>query len=980
MSVDELLQEAAARGIDSLALTDVNNTSACLDFIRRAPAVGIRPVVGIDFRLGVQQLYVGLAQNNAGFLALNRFLSKHLHEGLPLPAEPEPLPGVTIIYAFDNIPNRPLRENEFVGIRPGQINKMRFSPWKLLPEKLVVLQPVSFRGKKDFNAHRLLRAIDLNALLSMLPKSAQASEDEQFLHPEELLDAFSDFPQIIENTRQILANCSIHFDYGKSKNKVAFTDSRENDILLLRELAEEGMYYRYSKPTEEVRLRLDKELGIIHQMNFSSYFLINWDLVRYARHKDYFYVGRGSGANSIVAYCLQITDVDPIDLDLYFERFINPSRVNPPDFDVDFSWKDRDDITRYIFKTHGQDHTALLATYSTFQYRSVLRELGKVFGLPKGEIDKLQNRQSGASNDLGRLVVKYSELIKGFPSHLSVHAGGILISEQPIHTYSATNLPPKGYPLTQFSMIEAEDIGLYKFDILSQRGLGKIKDTLQIVRENQPSAPPIDIHDIQRFKTDPAVKAHLKEGRCMGCFYVESPAMRMLLKKLRADNYLGLVAASSIIRPGVAKSGMMREYIVKFHEKPEERQYLHPKMKELMEETFGIMVYQEDVIKVAHFFAGLTLTEADILRRGMSWKFKQRNEFDLVKNKFFDNCKRFNYPLETTREVWRQIESFANFAFSKGHSASYAVESYQSLFLKAYYPLEFMVSVINNSGGFYSTEFYVHEVRMNGAIIEAPCVNNSQLITCIKGKHIYLGFALMQELEEKTALAMEQERRNNGPFQGLEDFTNRVPISLDHLRLLIRIGAFRFIGRTKKELLWDVHLLIGKEKKTQPKKDLFNVGVPNYQLPELHYAPHEDAFDEVEILGFSLSSPFELLEEIPEVNATAADFPQNNKQEVILIGYLVNVKNTATSKGETMHFGTFLDRDGHVFDTTHFPGIAHQFPFTGRGCYYLKGVVAEEFGFYSLDVKEMKRLPWVRPEGRDPHIHNRMESRKKAGN
>jgi DNA polymerase-3 subunit alpha len=339
-----------------------------------------------------------------------------------------------------------------------------------------------------------------------------------------------------------------------------------------------------------------------------------------------------------VAYLLRITDVDPIELDLYFERFINLYRTNPPDFDIDFSWRDRDDIIRFIFNRFK--HTALIAVYNTFKFRASVREIGKVFGLPKEEIDKLSSRQF-AEKDLDRLshlVLVYSKLIKGFPNYLGIHAGGILISEQPVQAYTATFLPPKGFSTTMFDMHTAEDVGLYKFDILSQRGLGKIKEAVEIISRNHPDHPEIDIHDIKRFKEDEKIKYLLRNAKAIGCFYVESPAMRMLLKKLQVDNYIGLVAASSVIRPGVAKSGMMREYILRYRN-PARRRDAHPVLLEIMPETYGVMVYQEDVIKVAHYFGGLSLGEADMLRRGMSGKFRSREEFLKVKNQFFDNCR-----------------------------------------------------------------------------------------------------------------------------------------------------------------------------------------------------------------------------------------------------------------------------------------------------------------------------------------------------
>ena len=340
---------------------------------------------------------------------------------------------------------------------------------------------------------------------------------------------------------------------------------------------------------------------------------------------------------------------------------------------------------------------------------------------------------------LSQLVLKYSQLIHGKPNHLSIHAGGILITEKPIHSFTATDLPPKGFPTTQFDMHIAEDVGLYKFDILGQRGLAKIKEALTIIRENRPEEAAIDIHHVTTFIKDKTVNTLVKKAQCLGCFYVESPAMRMLLKKLEVDNYLGLVAASSIIRPGVANSGMMREYILR-HQDRSRLSEAHPVLLEIMPETYGVMVYQEDVIKVAHYFADLTLGEADVLRRGMSGKFRSREEFQRVRQKFMDNCRKKGYKDAVTQDVWRQIESFAGYAFAKGHSASYAVESYQSLFLKTYYPLEFMVAVLNNGGGFYHPEIYIHEIHMFGGSIHPPCINRSDVVTTIAGKAVFLGF------------------------------------------------------------------------------------------------------------------------------------------------------------------------------------------------------------------------------------------------
>jgi DNA-directed DNA polymerase III PolC len=955
---EELLQEARDKGLDTIALTDINNTSGCLSFIREAPKYHILPVVGIDFRNGVKQEFIGIARNNEGFGELNTFLSSCLQSGEAIIPEQAPaFSNVHIIYPFGKIHPSLLRANEYIGIRPGDQNKLLFSGWDAFTHKLLALTPVTFRNKKDFNVHRLLRAIGKNTLLSKLPLSEQAGEQEKMLTETESGKIYERFPELLLNTRRLLHESEIHFEFHKSKNKKTVTGDAGKDYELLKLQSEEGLRYRYGDADEAIRKRLQSELEIIREMDFVSYFLITWDIVSYARKQGYFYVGRGSGANSIVAYCLRITDVDPVDLDLYFERFINVYRVNPPDFDIDFSWADRDDVIRYIFEKHGRKHTALLATYNTFQQKSVLRELGKVLGLPKEEIDALvEERKNPRTPDhIAALIYKYSHCLNDFPNHLSIHAGGILISEKPICSYSALNIPPKGLPLVQFSMIEAEDLGLYKFDILSQRGLGHIKDAVALVKQNK--GIDIDIHDIKKFKTDEKIKDLLRVGKTMGCFYVESPAMRMLLKKLRVDDYLGLVAASSIIRPGVASSGMMREYILRFRY-PERRNDAIPEIRELLNETYGVMVYQEDVIKVAHYFAGLTLAEADVLRRGMSGKFRGREEFQKAEEKFLSNCREKGHPDELTNEIWRQIKSFAGYSFSKGHSASYAVESYQSLYLKAYFPNEFMVGVINNFGGFYNTEYYIHEARMGGAQLLPPCINHSEPETSIQQDTIYMGFIHLHEMDAQTSKALIAERNARGAFSDLSDFMNRVHISLDKLRILIRIGAFRFTGKNKKELLWELHMILGKNRKTKPSPELFESRPKTFTLPSLSRTDFDDALDEIEILGYPLCSPFSLLGDQPGQFFCMHDLMAHVGKRIDITGYLVATKKTHTKHGETMCFGTFLDKQGFFFDTTHFPKIAYQFPFQGKGCYLLAGKVTEEFGYPSIEVEQMKKVPY----------------------
>jgi len=957
LPLEKLVEMAKAMGLETLGLTDINNSTGVMDFVKLCQEEGIRPVAGMEFRDGDKPLYTMLARNNEGFRELNEFLNRHTLGGAPLPHRPKGIGHCYVIYPLGTKLSGKSGENERIGVRPEQVRSLLTRSDKESRKIMVVQQPVTFQGEKGYLLHKNLRAINHNTLITKLGPEQLATPYEYFVPEEKLVSIFEEYPQIIRNTRDMMDDCRIAFDYKSVKNKQTFTGSRYDDRVLLEKLAMDGLEYRYGKKHREARDRILRELRVIDQMGFSAYFLIAWDIVRYSMSRGFYHVGRGSGANSIVAYCLKITDVDPIDLNLYFERFINPRRTSPPDFDIDYSWRERETVQDYIFKRYGKDHTALLGAMSTFKGRSIYRELGKVYGLPKKEIDALVHYPDAAANNnaVTRQIHVVAQMMSDFPNIRSIHAGGVLISEKPITCYTALDMPPKGFPTTQWDMYVAEDIGFEKLDILSQRGIGHIRECADIIAENR--GQKVDVHRVEVFKNDPQVKKQLKNGETNGCFYIESPAMRGLLKKLHCDNYLTLVAASSIIRPGVAKSGMMKEYIHRFHH-PDSFRYIHPVMEEQLAETYGVMVYQEDVLKICHHFAGLDLADADVLRRAMSGKSRGKKEFQQIVKKFFANCKSRGYPDAITNEVWRQIESFAGYSFSKAHSASYAVESFQSLYLKAHYPQEFMVAVINNFGGFYHTWVYFNEARRCGATILLPCVNNSRYLTGIKGSDIYIGFVHVGNLESEVGHAIPEEREKHGPYASMEDLVDRVGITLDQVILLVRIGALRFTGKSKAELLWEAHLLLAKHKPNQHFQSLFPAPASTFSLPELQHLPVEDAYDEIELLGWPVSlTYFELLTTRFRGDIMARQLSEHIGKKVRMMGNLVTIKYVRTVKREIMHFAAFLDMEGEFFDTVHFPDSLCRYPFKGDGVYIILGKVVEEFGFPSLEVEKMEKMP-----------------------
>ncbi len=954
--LEKLVELAADLGVSTLGLTDINTVTGIYDFVRLCKVKKIKPVVGIEFRNADEKLYTGIAKNTLGIGELCKFLTDHNLGKKPLPNLAPKFKNAFIIYPMDNAPVR-LEKNEFLGVQGHETTQLIQPKYQKLLHKTVAFQAVTIRNQDEFELHKALRCIDQNILLSQLTENAHC-------HPSEVMDTtpnlekqFSRYSGIVRNAERLADRCNFSFDFTVPRNKKLYTGTKSGDMLLLGQLAKDGILRRYGAKNKEARIRMEKELKVIGELNFTGYFLITWDIVRYSKSRGFIHVGRGSGANSIVSYALGITDICPIELDLYFERFLNQNRKSPPDFDIDWSWQERDEILDYIFKRFSPGHVAFCGTIVEFKHRSIMRELGKVYGLQKAELDQLSRRglRSGDTDSVVEHVAKLGAMLTGFPNQRSMHACGVIISEEPITNFSALEIKPKGYPIVQFDMHIAEDIGFEKFDILSQRGLGTIANTVELVKKNK--GINVDIEKVDSFKTDAQCNLNLQVGNTLGCFYIESPAMRGLLRRLKCKDYQTLVAASSIIRPGVAKSGMMKEYIFR-HNNPTNFEYFHEVFEEFLGDTYGIMVYQEDVIKIALHYGGLEATYGDILRRSISGKSRSKKEIESLKYMFFESCKKLGRNEQLSREVFRQIESFAGYSFCKAHSASYAVESYQSLYLKTYHGIEFMVCAINNGGGFYRTEIYVHEAKRSGGTVLVPCVNNGEHETVLKGSEIYLGFGLVKSMDENTIHGLVEERQANGDFKSLEDFLSRTGIGGETLQTLIFVGAFRFTGKSKSDLIIFSKMLQSGEVSKSPTL-LIEEPIQDYKFPVMHRNIIEDAFDEIEILGFAVSlSPFELLKTKFRGDIMTKQLLDNYKKTVRMLAYLVSTKQVPTNNGD-MYFGTWIDNDGDYFDTAHFASSLKKYPFKGGGCYLLLGRVEVDFHFPTVVISKMEKMPFV---------------------
>lgn len=971
LSVEQLLRSASLNGAETIVVTDINNSTGVIECLHKTKEknLDIKIVAGIEFRdkETFDYLYTGIAKNNHGFSFLNEFLTGHNLSQTPLPKSPPQSGDVYWVYRLKNFPET-LKENEFIGA--GLNDLLRLFRYINIKEKIIFFHPVSFAEATHFEVHKHLRAVSLNTLISKLTPEQHANNNEFFIYKTSLHKRLEGYEFLLLNAEKLISACHFEFEFKGNKNKKLFTKSAEGDKWLLQRLAYNGLKTRYGTNSPNEKERVDHELKIINSMGFAAYFLITWDMIRYSMNCGIYHVGRGSGANSVVAYCLKITDVDPIELDLYFERFLNPERSVPPDFDIDYCWKDRDRVLDYVFNKYGEKYTALLGTVTNFKDRSMVRELGKVFGLPKTQIETLLHLpeekvekalKNNELDEISTMIFRIGSSLQNTPNYRSIHAGGILISELPLSYYTALDLPPKGYPTVQWDMHTAEKIGFEKLDVLSQRGIGHINDAAKLVLKNQGVS--VDIHDIKKFKRDEKVKEHLRNGDTVGCFYIESPAMRGLLRKLKCSDYISLTAASSIIRPGVASSGMMKEFIWRFHNQ-DKIKYDHPIMEEQLKETYGVMIYQEDVLKIGHHYGGLNLTEADMLRRIMSGKKRGAEHLKNIREKFFANCNAKGYDQQVSESVWFQMESFAGFSFSKAHSASYAVESYQSLYLKAHFPLEFIVGVINNFGGFYRTWVYINEAKRLGGNVHLPCINNSGSLTTISGKDIYLGFIHIKSLEKNITERIISERDAGGIYISLEGLISRTQIKLEQLLILIKSGSCSIFNNNKKNLYWKAYYILGKKTtRSESSLVLFREPTQSYSLPKLPVSYIENAYDELALYGFPVTSSFyDLIKSPFRGDLFVRELLSNTGKTARLMGNFINERVVYTKRGDRMAFGTFTDAEGSFFDTVHFPETYSKYRFEGIGVYLIKGKITEEFGLPMFQVEQMGKVKIINEE------------------
>jgi DNA-directed DNA polymerase III PolC len=980
-----LCRLARQHGYCRLALTDIENLYGLWAFLAACREHGIRPLIGAEIRLeGSRENLVLLVKDEIGYRNLCTIISAVKQHG-PFELDGESahcFAGLVLLAGCPKVLRQcaafGLDAAADLGSRPtGPASRLRHLAAGLgLPA--VITPDSDLAGGDELRAHLLLRAIADGAILSDSHRGRPAPERVQGLEAAQVYQhRFAIWPEALRATEEIGERCGFSGP-GRDLLMVPWQQhSTQSAGQVLRQQAFAGARQRYgARLPEAVQTRLEHELAIIAQMGFSSYFLAVRDIVLplqadFTRKKRRI-CGRGSGAASLVAYCLGITNVCPIRYNLYFERFLNPGRSDPPDIDIDFAWDERDAVLAEVLNRHGE-RAAMVCNHVCFKPRMAIRETAKAFGLPGHEISRMTKRlpwffkrsDMGLQEQIARLpalkdqdfsgpwpviIERAAELI-GLPRYLSVHPGGVVITPDPLTNHVPVELAAKGVPIIQWEKDGAEEAGLIKIDLLGNRSLGVIRDAITNIRGNGAGFDEQDWHPEDDLQTQAAISA----GRTMGCFYIESPAMRLLQQKAGSGDFEQLVIQSSIIRP--AANEFVREYVRRLH--GGNWQPLHRGLEQVLEETFGLMVYQEDVSKVAVALAGFSHSEADGLRKIMSKKDRQHRLED-YRQRFYQGCEKSGLAQLEIERVWAMMMSFSGYSFCKPHSASYARVSFQAAYLKTHFPAEFMAAVISNRGGYYSTFSYVSEAKRLGLTLDPPDVQLSAYRWRGSGLRLMVGLQAVHDLSQQTAERIVACRRER-PYTDFADFLQRLQPAEDEMRSLIDSGALDGLAAdtNRSQLFWQLaahNTGTGGATKTSPGV-LFSA--PRPAPPRLQNQSRIERWRrEYRALGFLCRAhPVSLVRRGTGKAVKGRDLGKHIGRTVCFVGLLVSGKIVSTRTGEVMEFLSFED-DTAIVETTFFPRVYRRYAhlLAAGKIYQLSGLVEEDFGATTLTVNRLELL------------------------
>ena len=990
--VKELVKAVKNLGMDSVAITDHGNMYGVLEFYKAAKKEGVKPVIGCEVYLaptnrkikeevgGVRYYHlILLAENNIGYKNLSKLVSLSNTEGFYykprvdkeiLRNNSEGLIALSACVAGE-IPAAILsgdmkkaeklvleyieifgKDNFFLELQyHGLAEEMKVNTALIeLSEKcgvkLVATNDVHYINREDAKIQDILVCIGTNRIIEEKDRMKFEGSEYYLKSPEDMAKIFKELPDALKNTREIAERCNVDFTFGKLELPYFEAPKEyENDEKYLRALCEEKIKTRYDVITEDVRKRLDYELSVIHKMGYDSYFLIVWDFVSYAKNAGIAVgPGRGSAAGSIVAYALGITNIDPLKYNLLFERFLNPERVSMPDIDIDFCFRRREDVIKYVGERYGKDHVALIATFGTLGAKIAVRDVARVLAMPYKDADRVAkligndpritlDKALERSKDLANLyettpavknLIDTAKQIEGMPRHTSTHAAGVVITKKPLFEYLPV-FSSDGQLVTEYDKDCVEELGLLKMDFLGLRTLTIIADTIENIKNLRNVA--VDIENIPL--TDEKTSKLLTNGDTSGVFQMESQGMTRLLKQIAPRGFADLIPTVALYRPGPLGSGMVEDFVQGLHKKRKVT-YTHPLLEPILKETFGVVLYQEQVMQIAQALAGFTLGEADLLRRAMG---KKKPEILMAqKEKFLAGAQKNNIELNLAEKIFELLLNFAGYGFNKSHSAAYALVAWQTAYLKAHFREEYTAALLSSVQDTDKIAVYIEDAKRAGIEILPPDINESGAnFTAGDGK-IRFGLSAVKSIGN-AAVAHIEKLRAKKAFDSLEDFYGRVDLATVNKRAvesLVKCGAFDGLGRRRSQMLAVMDEMW--EMSYQKRKNLHSgqiglfcdsEGLPEFKFPDLPEAPNNIKLAwEKELTGFYMSGhpllefddKLKYFKSIGEILRT--DLP--DKKTVKIAGIVTEMRHIVTKKGEDMCFMTLEDLKGAI-DVTVFP-------------------------------------------------------------
>lgn len=996
----ELAVAAAAEGMTELALVDHNALTGVVEFTFACNEAGIRPIYGLEVDVTWQGLsgpLVLLVMDAAGWpnlCKLSSMLMTDLNDNPAAALDMQQLAdharGLLVLSGgqrsiLDFLVNKSQDQQAltwlealksvfsgrlYVEVQQHDLEQeiaarkvVKITRQAGLP--LVASQDIYYLQEGQADLQRTLTAMRLNCKTRNLPEAAEAPAKSKFTFRQEMVTRFAWLPEAIKNTVEISRRCQFVLPLGKTHFPDVPLPEGKTIAQVLREKAQAGVKLRYGKMTAELQERLDHELAVIAKRGYEPIFLIVEELLDFARENGVPVSSRGSAASSLVAYCLGITKPDPMALNLYFERFLNPARSSPPDIDTDLCSRRRELVIQHVFDTYGHERVAMVGTINRFRARSALGEVAKAFGLAPAEVRKLTEKlpyfRSGGMTDsernepYGQLAQSNPQYLQIYeqasallrqPRHLSMHPGGLIVSPGVM-----TDLVPvmrsggKGITITQLDLDAVEQFGLVKIDLLGIRGLTVLGDVAEAIyswrrREFTNAIQVLDSIPMDDKETADTVQ----NGKTIGCFQIESPGMRATIKEIKADSVDDVMAALALYRPGPLRGGLRDAFIRRF-KGLEAVDHIHPILGPLLDESYGVILYQEQVLRIAHELGGLSLADADMLRRAMS-HFDPGEQMKTLKKRFLAGFQKKEVPLEKAEMVWEMMAAFAGYGFPKAHAASYALVAWQAAWCKTHFPAEFMAAVLANGGGYYSQRVYLSEARRMGLRVRPPHINHSLEqfhVTYPQGEEtLFMGLDQVYGLTRHT----QKQIINQRPFQNLNEFLTRVDPRRSELDNLIRCGALEGFGT--------IPDLLDKVSQETWRKDQFALfdwqenKNADWSLSELAQAQEE-------ILGVSVAvHPLEMVvDKIAAAGAVASvEAAGRPGESVVIAGMRLTSRRTRTSKGEMMLFLSVEDLDG-MMEVVVFPDVYRQYrdELSGAGPYLIRGVV---------EWDEERGEPWLR--------------------